>query len=167
MKNKEPCTNIVHNDAVSNLSFTLNVTISLGLSCLFFQLIPSDVCRFSLSFFCYSHCSTGRDVVAVLFRKVSQDPSFLLHFFSLVKRWQNFQLAILLFCPGYYTSGDSSKNWEVREFQKRKQLRQLMSTFGFPVYVTYQCLHHRPGLEASAGGEGFDAASFFCTSGRM
>lgn len=83
-------------------------------------------------------------------------------FFSFIKRWQNFQLAILLSCPGYYTSGDSSKNWEVGEFQKRKHLRQLMSTFGFFVYVTYQCLHHRPGLEASAGVEGFDAASFFC-----
>lgn len=111
--------------------------------------------------FGYSHCSTGRDVVSGLFRKVSQDPSFWLHFL-LTKRWQNFQLAILLFCPGYYTSGDSSKNWEVGEFQKRKQLRQSMSTFGFLVYVTYQCLHRRPGLEASAVVEGFDAASFFC-----
>lgn len=82
--------------------------------------------------------------------------------FFFIKRWQNFQLAILLFCPGYYTSGDSSKNWEVGEFQKRKQLRQSMSTFGFLVHVTYQCLHHRPGLEASAVVEGFDAASFFC-----
>lgn len=37
-----------------------------------------------------------------------------------------------------------------------------MSTFGFLFYVTYQCLHHRLRLEASAVEECSDAAWFFC-----
>lgn len=37
-----------------------------------------------------------------------------------------------------------------------------MSTFGFLFYVTYQCLHRRLRLEASAVEECFDAALFFC-----
>lgn len=71
-------------------------------------------------------------------------------------------LSLQYFCLVYSTSGDSSKNWEVWEFQKIKQLRQSMSTFGFLFYVTYQCLHHRLRLEASAVEECFDAALFFC-----
>lgn len=71
-------------------------------------------------------------------------------------------LSLQYFCLVYNTSGDSSKNWEVWEFQKIKQLRQSMSTFGFLFYVTYQCLHRRLRLEASAVEECFDAALLFC-----
>lgn len=152
----------MHNDAVSNLSFTVNVTFSSGLSCLFFfffVLIPLDVCRFSF-FFSFPLLNRKRCMFwspqKSFTRSKSLTPLFL------TKRWQNSKLAILLFCLVYYTSGDSSKNWEVGEFQKRKQLRQLMSTFGFRFYVTYQCLRHKLRLEASAVEECFDAALFFC-----
>lgn len=79
---------------------------------------------------------------------------------------RHYTFAIFVFCLIYHTIWDSSKNWEVWELQKRKRLRQLMSTFGFLFQVTCLSLHRRLRSEASVGEVCFDVVLASCCKGK-
>lgn len=90
-------------------------------------------------------------------RSKSLTPFF---FFFLIKRWQNFKLAILL--PGILHIRRFLKKLRSRRVPKKKAVKAVDVYIWILFYVTYQRLHHRLRLEASAAEEGFDAALFFC-----